>query len=118
MKTLWKVLKIVFVSLAALVLLVSVSVFIYHHFQLNKEAALLKGKGAVVDVDGKKMNVYQEGSGKDTFVFMSGSGIAAPAYEMKGLYSKFSKENKIAVVDRAGYGYCDGYWIAPAVRHV
>nr|BAA33096.1 ybdG [Bacillus subtilis] [Bacillus subtilis subsp. subtilis str. 168] len=107
MKTLWKVLKIVFVSLAALVLLVSVSVFIYHHFQLNKEAALLKGKGTVVDVDGKKMNVYQEGSGKDTFVFMSGSGIAAPAYEMKGLYSKFSKENKIAVVDRAGYGYSE-----------
>lgn len=54
MKTLWKVLKIVFVSLAALVLLVSVSVFIYHHFQLNKEAALLKGKGTVVDVDGKR----------------------------------------------------------------
>ncbi len=26
---------------------------------------------------------------------------------MKGLYSKFSKENKIAVVDRAGYGYSD-----------
>lgn len=104
MKTLWKVLKIVFVSLAALVLLVCVSVFIYHHFQLNKEAALLKEKGTLVEVDGKKMNVYQEGSGKDTFVFMSGSGIAAPAYEMKGLYSKFSKENKIAVVDRAGYG--------------
>lgn len=107
MKTLWKVLKIVFVSLAALVLLVSVSVFIYHHYQLNKEAALLKEKGTLVDVDGKKMNVYQEGSGKDTFVFMSGSGIAAPAYEMKGLYSKFSKENKIAVVDRAGYGYSE-----------
>lgn len=72
MKTLWKVLKIVFVSLAALVLLVCVSVFIYHHFQLNKEAALLKEKGTLVEVDGKKMNVYQEGSGKDTFVFMSG----------------------------------------------
>lgn len=31
------------------------------------------------------MNVYQEGSGKDTFVFMSGSGIAVPAYEMNGM---------------------------------
>ncbi|MGR6856501.1 alpha/beta fold hydrolase [Bacillus halotolerans] len=109
MKTLWKVVKIFFGSIVALILLAAVSVFIYHHYQLNKEAALLKEKGTLVDVDGKKMNVYQEGSGKDTFVFMSGSGIAAPAYEMKGLYSKFSKENKIAVVDRAGYGYSDVY---------
>ncbi|MEC0279823.1 alpha/beta fold hydrolase [Bacillus halotolerans] len=109
MKTLWKVVKIFFGSIGALILLAAVSVFIYHHYQLNKEAALLKEKGTLVDVDGKKMNVYQEGSGKDTFVFMSGSGIAAPAYEMKGLYSKFSKENKIAVVDRAGYGYSDVY---------
>ncbi|UTL72945.1 alpha/beta fold hydrolase [Bacillus halotolerans] len=109
MKTLWKVVKIFFGSIGALILLAAVSVFIYHHYQLNKEAALLKEKGTLVDVDGKKMNVYQEGSGKDTFVFMSGSGIAAPAYEMKGLYSKFSKENKIAVVDRGGYGYSDVY---------
>ncbi|MFQ6321988.1 alpha/beta fold hydrolase [Bacillus halotolerans] len=109
MKTLWKVVKIFFGSIGALILLAAVSVFIYHHYQLNKEAALLKEKGTLVDVDGKKMNVYQEGSGKNTFVFMSGSGIAAPAYEMKGLYSKFSKENKIAVVDRAGYGYSDVY---------
>ncbi|MEC1408064.1 alpha/beta fold hydrolase [Bacillus halotolerans] len=109
MKTLWKVVKIFFGSIGALILLAAISVFIYHHYQLNKEAALLKEKGTLVDVDGKKMNVYQEGSGKDTFVFMSGSGIAAPAYEMKGLYSKFSKENKIAVVDRAGYGYSDVY---------
>lgn len=101
--------KNLFGGIGALILLGSVSVFIYHHYQLNKEAALLKEKGTVVDVDGKRMNVYQEGSGKDTFVFMSGSGVAAPAYEMKGLYSKFSKENKIAVVDRAGYGYSDVY---------
>ncbi|TKI82093.1 alpha/beta hydrolase, partial [Bacillus wiedmannii] len=44
---------------------------------------------------------------EDTFVFMAGSGIAAPVYELKGLYSKFSKENKISVIERAGYGYSD-----------
>lgn len=38
---------------------------------------------------------------------MAGSGIAAPIYEMKGLYSKFLVENKIAVMERAGYGYSD-----------
>ncbi len=34
-------------------------------------------------------------------------GIAAAVYELKGLYSKFSKENKISVIERAGYGYSD-----------
>lgn len=28
-------------------------------------------------------------------------------YEMKGLFSEFSKEHKVAVVERAGYGYSD-----------
>ncbi|TKI80054.1 alpha/beta fold hydrolase, partial [Bacillus mycoides] len=37
----------------------------------------------------------------------AGSGITAPVYELKGLYSKFSKENKISVIERAGYGYSD-----------
>ncbi|MBT2672260.1 hypothetical protein J7E95_15650 [Streptomyces sp. ISL-14] len=36
----------------------------------------------------KLINVYTEGSGEDTYVFMSGSGIAAPVYELKGLYRK------------------------------
>ncbi len=38
------------------------------------------------------MNVYQEGSGKDTFVFMSGSGIAAPAYEIEEGEKRMSKQ--------------------------
>ena len=38
---------------------------------------------------------------------MAGSGVAAPIYEMKGLYRKFSQGHKIAVIERAGYGYSD-----------
>ncbi|MCP1123757.1 alpha/beta hydrolase [Bacillus sp. 3103sda1] len=107
MRKLFKVLKHIFVILIAFTLLVSVSVFIYHNYQLSKEAALIKNEGTLINFNNKKINVYNEGNGEDTYVFMSGSGIAVPVYELKGLYSKFSKENKIAVIERAGYGYSD-----------
>ncbi|WP_285398844.1 alpha/beta hydrolase [Lysinibacillus sp. fls2-241-R2A-57] len=82
-------------------------IFIYHQYELSKESDVLENKGTIVEVDHNKMNVYTEGDGEDTYVFMAGSGIAAPIYDMKGLYSKFSQEHKIAVVERAGYGYSD-----------
>ncbi|SFI81052.1 MULTISPECIES: alpha/beta fold hydrolase [unclassified Bacillus (in: firmicutes)] len=109
MRKLFKVLKNVFAMFISVLLLVSVSVCIYHNYKLSKESALIKSKGTLVQFNNKKINVYNEGSGEDTYVFMSGAGIAAPVYEFKGLYSKFSKENKIAVVERAGYGYSDAF---------
>lgn len=109
MKKTLKVLKNLFMILVGLILVTSISVFIYHNYQLNKESKLIQTKGTLVEFNNKHLNVYNEGNGKDTYVFMSGSGIAAPVYEMKGLYSKFSKENKIAVVERAGYGYSDAF---------
>ncbi|WP_242274195.1 alpha/beta fold hydrolase [Bacillus cereus group sp. BfR-BA-01310] len=107
MRKLFRVLKNIFIMFIAVILLILVSVFIYHNYQLSKESDLIKSKGTIVKINNKKMNVYSEGNGKDTYVFMAGSGIAAPVYEMKGVYSKFSKENKIAVVERAGYGNSD-----------
>ncbi|PGF08824.1 hypothetical protein COM59_11140 [Bacillus pseudomycoides] len=109
MGKLCKVLKNICIVSIAVILLVLLSVFIYHNYQLSKESSLIKSEGTLVNFNNKKINVYKEGSGEDTYVFMSGSGIAAPVYELKGLYSKFSKENKIAVIERAGYGYSDAF---------
>ncbi|PEF73357.1 MULTISPECIES: alpha/beta fold hydrolase [Bacillus] len=109
MRKLCKVLKNICIVSIAVILLVLLSVFIYHNYQLSKESSLIKSEGTLVNFNNKKINVYKEGSGEDTYVFMSGSGIAAPVYELKGLYSKFSKENKIAVIERAGYGYSDAF---------
>lgn len=109
MKKTLRVLMKIFLGLIVLLILLLASVFIYHRYQLSVEAKLINGKGTLVDIGDKRLNVYSEGNGNNTFVFMSGSGIAAPVYEMKGLYSKFAKDNKIAVVDRAGYGYSDVY---------
>lgn len=107
MKKLLKLVKIIFLMCISISFFGTGAVFIYHNYQLKMESKLMNNKGELVNFDNKKVNVYNEGSGEDTFVFMAGSGIAAPVYELKGLYSKFSKENKISVIERAGYGYSD-----------
>ncbi|PFB67580.1 alpha/beta fold hydrolase [Bacillus cereus] len=107
MKKLLKSVKIIFLICISMIFFGTGAVFIYHNYQLKMELKLMNNEGELVNFDNKKVNVYNEGSGEDTFVFMAGSGIAAPVYELKGLYSKFSKENKISVIERAGYGYSD-----------
>ncbi|WP_374966979.1 alpha/beta fold hydrolase [Lysinibacillus sp. RS5] len=104
MKKLVKKIGIYFIAFMLLGLGV---IFSYHQYELSKESDILENKGVNVEVDHNKMNVYTEGDGEDTYVFMAGSGVAAPIYEMKGLYNKFSHEHKIAVIERAGYGYSD-----------
>ncbi len=102
-----KLLKKIVIYLIAVMLIGLVGIFSYHRYQLSKESKLLGNKGTLIEVDHQKINVYTEGDGLDTYVFMAGSGVAAPIYEMKGLYSKFSQQHKIAVIERAGYGYSD-----------
>ncbi|MGG2107032.1 alpha/beta fold hydrolase [Lysinibacillus pakistanensis] len=102
-----KKIKKILVYVGAFFLLGIVAICVYHQIQLYREAVILKNKGTLVEVEHQKINVYTEGHGNDTYVFMAGSGIAAPMYEMKGLYSKFSQEHKIAVIERAGYGFSD-----------
>ncbi len=102
-----KRLKKLVVYLGAVLIFVVASIWLYHYSQLQREAAILQNNGTLVNIHDKNINVYHEGDGEDTYVFMAGSGIAAPIYELKGLYSKFSQEHKIAVVERAGYGYSD-----------
>ncbi len=57
------------------------------------------------DVCDTKINVYTEGTGECTIIFMSGSGITSPVFEYKSLYSKLSDSYRIAVVEKPGYGY-------------
>ena len=99
--------KKMIVYMWALIVLGVVIVCIYHYSLIQKESAILQPNGTLNNVDGQNLHVYQEGAGEDTYVFMAGSGIAAPVYELKGLYRKFSQHHQIAVVDRAGYGYSD-----------
>ena len=61
--------------------------------------------GNLVNVGKNQLNIYTEGTGKIAIVFMSGSGITSPVLEYRILYRKLSDQYRIAVVEKAGYGF-------------
>ena len=63
--------------------------------------------GKMVNVDGYNMHVFSEGQGDHTFVLMAGSGTRFPTTDFKPLWSLLSTHSKVAIVDRAGYGWSD-----------
>lgn len=64
----------------------------------------MKQYGTSAKVGKTNINVYTEGSGAFTIVFMAGSGVGCPTYEYKPLYHRMSDKYRIAVVEKAGYG--------------
>ena len=81
--------------------------FGFHQLSLQKENKLLVPIGKKVVVNGHQMNVYVQGEGSETIVFLSGAGIASPILDFKNLTDSLSKKYKIVVVERAGYGYSE-----------
>ena len=68
----------------------------------------LKCNGELVNVDGHNIHIYRTGN-IDTpkIVLMSGSGTVAPVYDFKILYEKLSKNFRVIVMEKFGYGYSD-----------
>lgn len=89
------------------ILLFLVATFIFHRISLEKEQASLTPMGKTVLVNGHKINVYVEGDGPETIVFLSGAGIASPIIDFKNLLDPLSKKFKVVVVERAGYGFSE-----------
>ena len=102
-----KILKKSALVLLSFLILFLVGTFIFHRISLEKEQASLTSMGKTVLVNGHKINVYVEGDGPETIVFLSGAGIASPILDFKNLTDSLSKKYKIVVVERAGYGYSD-----------
>lgn len=89
------------------VILLFLAIFINHKIQLKREAKLLIPIGQLVEVDGHKMNIYIEGEGEQTIVFLSGGGTCSPVLDFKSLYSLLSDDYKVVVVEKFGYGFSD-----------
>ena len=102
-----KKLKKCCLGLLSFILLFLVGTFIFHRNSLEKEQASLTSMGKTVLVNGHKINVYVEGDGPETIVFLSGAGIASPILDFKNVSDSLSKKYKIVVVERAGYGFSD-----------
>ena len=97
--------RLLFLLGAVLVLLLAS--FTYHRLALQREKASLKPMGQMVSVNGHEMSIFVKGEGPQTLVFLSGAGIASPILDFKDLYDGLSKQYKIVVVERAGYGYSE-----------
>ena len=102
-----KILKKWCLGLLSFILLFLVGTFFYHRISLQKENKFLTPMGQTVLVNGHQMNVYVQGEGSETIVFLSGAGIASPILDFKNLTDSLSKNYKIVVVERAGYGYSE-----------
>lgn len=101
-----KALKI-FSMIVGVICIFLIAVYIFHRICLKKEEKLFVPVGQLVEADGGKMNVYTEGEGDVTLVFMSGGGTCSPVLDFKSLYSQLTDEYKIAVVEKFGYGFSD-----------
>ena len=97
--------RLLFLMGAVLVLLLAS--FTYHRLALQREKASLNPIGQMVSVNGHDMSVFMKGNGPQTLVFLSGAGTASPILDFKDLYDGLSKQYKIVVVERAGYGYSE-----------
>ena len=97
--------RLLFLMGAVLVLLLAS--FIYHRLALQREKASLNPMGQMVSVNGHDMSVFVKGNGPQTLVFLSGAGTASPILDFKDLYDGLSKQYKIVVVERGGYGYSE-----------
>lgn len=64
----------------------------------------MQNYGTKTQVGDTEINIYTEGSGDVTLVFMAGSGVGCPGLEYKPLYRRLSDKYKIAVIEKAGYG--------------
>ena len=102
-----KILKKWFLGFLSFILLFLLATFIFHRISLEKEEASLTPMGQQVLVNGHQINVYVEGDGPETIVVLSGAGIASPILDFKEVSESLSKQYKLVIVERAGYGYSD-----------
>lgn len=99
-----KVLLGILIVLAAFLIIVK----IWNEIAMSREKELLiDHPGEFVEVDGHNMNIYVEGDGEHTIVFMSGWGTESPIYDFRPLYSKLSDEYRCVVIEKFGYGFSD-----------
>ncbi len=103
-KIIGRVLLGILVILAAFLIIVK----IWNEIAMSREKELLMDHpGEFVEVDGHNMNIYVEGEGDHTIVFMSGWGTESPIYDFRPLYSKLSDDYRCVVIEKFGYGFSD-----------
>ena len=80
-----KILKIigrVLLGILAILVAFLIIVKIWNEIAMSREKDLLiEHPGEFVEIDGRNMNIYVQGDGEHTIVFMSGWGTESPIYD-------------------------------------
>ncbi|QOS78853.1 alpha/beta hydrolase [Paenibacillus sp. JNUCC31] len=100
------ILKILGAIVIAIILFLGI-VYITNVISTNSEAKKIEPYGQHVSVDGKNMNVFIQGEGKETIVLLPGYGTATPALDFKLLIDELSPYYKVVAVEPFGYGLSD-----------
>lgn len=110
MKRKTKMFRILGIIIAILLLTAVIIIFaliINHKSKLKKESEEYPPIGSIVEVNDKKLHVYTAGDGDITLVFMAGHGTNCPALDFKPLWIRLTDEYRIAVIEKAGYGWSE-----------
>ncbi|AFG36936.1 alpha/beta fold hydrolase [Spirochaeta africana] len=87
-----------------------------HRSLVAQEKGEYPAPGTLVQINGGELHVYAAGEAPAdtttateaaTLVFLSGLGTVAPVYDFQPLYRRLTDDYRIAVVERAGYGYSE-----------
>lgn len=81
----------------------------YDKIMIKTEADKIIPNGQMVNLGEYSVHVFTDGDNTEdpTLVFLSGSATVAPVYDFKSLYRLLASAYRIAVVEKAGYGYSD-----------
>ncbi len=97
----------ILIGLMLILAILVITLGINHSNQLKKEAKEYSPPGSIVEVNGKRFHVFTEGDGDITLVFMSGHGTSSPTLDFKPVWSRMKDGFRIAVIERAGYGWSE-----------
>ena len=110
-KKVLKIIGIAFLCIICVIILAVLICFIVHKCLSASERKLLDRAGLVnpVSAGDYNLNAYIYGSDnpKHTIVGISGLGVSDYSVTLGNVCDSLAEENKIAIIDRAGYGISD-----------
>lgn len=107
MKKVFRIAGFVLLTLTAIVILLLLISYGNHQIKSKEEEQWITPMGTPVEVNGHDINVFSQGTGEKTLVFLSGGGTCSPILDFKSLYSLLADQYRIVVIEKAGYGFSE-----------
>ncbi|GAA1793912.1 alpha/beta hydrolase [Leucobacter iarius] len=107
MRTLGRIVVRIMLGIIGAIALVLAATSAGNAIASSVEADQIVPYGTRVEVDGKKMNVVERGTGSRTVVLLPGFGTAAPGIDFEPLIAQLESKFRVVVVEPFGSGLSD-----------